>query len=299
MLFTSGCAKTSSYTAQTDGNTTDNISNDKTGNSTDNTSNDNTDNTSSDMPTAPLFSLTQADINTSITDESSAVKTDLSSVTETEYLISAAGDYELSGTFKGKITVSAEENIVHIILAGVDISSSNGPAVEVQSAGKVIITLKDGTENIIRDSANYKNTDAESCIYSVCDLTINGTGSLNVYGYYKDAIYSKDIVKLLDGTVFIQSKRNAVRGNDGILVETKSLDIESEGNGLKTTKTGKNNKGVIDVCAGDVTVIAGNSSFVSASDVYIRDCSIYTKSIISDFDVAGECHIGKGCFADE
>ena len=240
----------------------------------------------------PRLAVTRADHDTEAED---AERVDLLQAGE-ELLISG-GNRELTGRLAGRIRIAAEEQTVHLILAGVNLTSAEGPAIWVESAGKVIITLKDGTENYISDSGDYRKTPGvEACIYSEADLTLNGKGSLTVSGLYRDAIRSKNVVKVLDGKITIRCKRSGIHGTDGIYVAGGELDISSEKNGLRTTKNGADGRGNLVIAGGDHRIIAGKHAFlVGRGDLYIYDCSIFEKSVVSPWNVGGEVRVQSGC----
>lgn len=242
------------------------------------------------------FSVTRADSNTEF---SSAFPVDLSTITD-RYLISDAGDYLLTGELNGSICIDAEEQIVHLILDGTDIHSFSGPAISVASAGKVIITINPDTVNNLRDSGYYDASgDENACIYSVSDLTINGQGILNISGFYMDGIHSKDIVKILGGEVNVVSKRDGIRGNDGILIRTDTLNIESEASGLHTTKTNGSIPGDIEISRGTLSIISGKYAIASVGSLYVSECSIFNKGILGNYNVGGNLAIQEGCLKNE
>lgn len=208
--------------------------------------------------------------------------------------ITEPGCYVLSGSYQGRIEVDAQDQVVHLIFAGVDIKTTSGPAVQVLSGGKVIITLQEGTVNTLLDAATYpQDSEANACIYSECDLTINGTGALNLSGYYEDGIRTKDVLKILGGNVFVQAKRDALRGNDGIVVTCQSLEVQSERNGLYTTKIGKVAKGNIEIYGGDYSVIAGGYAVSCANDLYIDQCQMYAIGVLGIYEVGGRSFIAE------
>lgn len=246
--------------------------------------------------TESVFSITAADLST---DASDAVFIDLSDF-ESEYVIKEAGNYVLSGSLNGSIRIDAEEQIIHLFFADVSVKSAYGPAISAVSAGKVIITLLPESVNTLSDSGYYQSDSEENaCIYSNCDLTINGSGILSINGYFKDGIHSKDVVKLLGGELVILAKRNGIRGNDGILLDMKQLTVESEGSGLQSTKDGKDGKGTIELAGGNISIVAGEYAVSSIDDLYIHDCSLYMNAVISDFNVTGDSYIQEGCTENE
>ena len=121
-----------------------------------------------------------------------------------------------------------------------------------------------------------------------CDLTINGTGSLYACGYSKDAIYSKDVIKILGGTIQLRSKRNGIRGNDGLVLQPISLAIESEKNGCQTVNADKEDKGMIHVLGGEISIIAGEYGMSAASDLYAQDGTMQFNSIQGNLYTEGQ-----------
>ena len=245
--------------------------------------------------TDETFIITEADENMKPGDAESI---DLSDVSNVE--ICAAGEYVLTGKGSNTIVINSQDQIVHLFLDNVEVHTNCGPALLIKSAGKVIITIVKDSTNVLQDAAIYTGyEDYDAAIFSQADLTINGDGVLNVYGYYEDAIHTKDIIKVLGGQVFIQAKQDGIKGNDGALIRPQKLSIESEKYGVRTTKNGKQYKGDIDICAGDISIIAGEYAIVSGANLYVRECKLYCKSVVSDMDIAGDQFIDEGSYVNE
>lgn len=209
-------------------------------------------------------------------------------------LLTQAGDIWLSGSLEGgQVIVDVDEDeLVHLYLAGVSISSGQGPAILVEEASKVIVTLVSETENMLADSPDYTDyEESRACFYSVSDLTINGAGTLRIYGYHEDGIRSRDRIRLLGGQIEVQSKGDGVRGNDGILIADTRLDIQSEQNGLRTANQGADGRGTVEIRGGDLSVIAGKNGIYAASDLYMRDCTYSIRSVEEMMRTEGLTHI--------
>lgn len=95
--------------------------------------------------------------------------------------IEAAGVYVLRGKLDdGQIVVDVpDKGVVRLVLNGVDIRNADSAAIYVAEAGKVILSLPEGTGNIVSDGSDYVYPDAETdepdaAIFSKDDLTING-----------------------------------------------------------------------------------------------------------------------------
>lgn len=215
-----------------------------------------------------------------------------------QIFLTKSGDYRLCGSLdEGQIVVDADEDeLVHLYLAGVHISSPEGPAILVEEASKVIVTLVSGTENVLTDSPDYADyEESRACFYSVSDLTINGNGSLRVFGYHEDGIRSKDRIKLLGGSIEVQAKGDGIRGSDGILIAEASLAVQSEQNGLRTANQGTDGKGAVEVRGGTLSLIAGKNGIYAASDLYMRDCVCSVNSVEEKVRAEGTAYIAEGC----
>lgn len=241
----------------------------------------------------PYLAITQLDHEAELTNP---IDVNLSHMQE-RYEITTGGQFHLTGNLNGTLFINAEEQNVHLFLDDVTITSKSGPAIYCQDADKLVITVMPGTENIISDLGDYRADEGiEACIYSECDMTINGTGDLIVNGYYKDAIRSKDIVKILDGVYTIKCKRTGIHGNDGVLVTGGNITISSEKYGLKTANSGAEGRGNMIISGGELSIIAGRYAFVTAkANLLIYNCSISESSVVNPYDVGGVKRIQEGC----
>ena len=215
------------------------------------------------------------------------------------FVIVDGGEYVISGSYNQTLTIDVHDQNVHLFFNNLNIETVIGPAINIVSGGKVVITLMDGSTNTFFDAAYYSDEDLNAAISASCDLTINGTGTLYVCGYYKDAIHTKDVCKLLGGQVQLKSKRYGIKGNDGILLAPDTLLIESEKNGCQTSNADKEGKGVIDIRGGEVSIIAGEYGLSSVSDLYIREGQVYLNSVIADIYAEGQQYIAEGTIIDE
>ena len=76
------------------------------------------------------------------------------------------------------------EGQVTLNLRGLKLSnSSDSPVYISQIADECVITVKNGTENVISDGTDYRNADqGAGAIYSLDDLKFKGKGKLTVNG---------------------------------------------------------------------------------------------------------------------
>lgn len=232
-----------------------------------------------------IFPITEADRYTG-TENAVQVLFDAS---DEDYIIDKGGRYLLSGNLRGTLYIDVEDQHVHLLLDNVSIVGSSGPAISVLSAGKVFITSLNNTVNSLGDSAAYETGRTENaCIYSTTDLTLNGTGKLLITGLHKDAVYCRDTLKILCSNLKVQSKRDCIRGNDGVLIQGNNIELEAERNGIRTTNSGRDPRGDVEIRGTSFSVIAGSYCVVSKSDCYVHQSDCFFNGILGTYAVAGE-----------
>ena len=190
--------------------------------------------------------------------------------------ITAAGTYELSGTLtEGQIVIDVlDEEIVQLILNGVDISHSSTAPIYVANGGETIIYLADNSQNIITDGASYIFATAEedepnAAVFSHDDLTISGTGSLTVNANYSDGIASKDGLVITSGNITINAVDDGIRGKDYLVVKDGSLTIVAQGDGMKSGEDEDASKGYVAIEAGTISIQSGGDAIQAQTDVLI------------------------------
>lgn len=126
-----------------------------------------------------------AAVRISLTGDSAACDDSAVSIAGSTVTIGGEGVYLLSGRLEGSIVIdAADTDKVQLVLDGAQISSPTGAAIQVIQAGKVFITLAQGTENALSNSDGFEGAadKVDAAVFSRDDLTINGEGSLTVSG---------------------------------------------------------------------------------------------------------------------
>lgn len=238
---------------------------------------------------------TKHDLRTAPEDMEKTERVDLDTC-ESGRVILTGSDIWLSGSLEGQVVIDAEEDeLVHLYLDGVEITSTNGPALWVQEAAKVVVTLVSDTENVLADFPDYTDyEETPACLYSVCDLTLNGGGALQVFGYHEDGIRSRDRIKVLDCDLSVQAKGDGIRGSDGIYMQRAFVSVESEKNGLRTVNQGADERGVIEIDGGALSVIGGKNGICSAADVYVYHGQCSLNAVEETVKAEGTTYIADG-----
>lgn len=151
--------------------------------------------------------------------------------------ITEGGTYEISGTLEdGQICVKAPDEDVTLILKNVSVTSSSGSPFVILKANSVTLSLPDGTESTLTDSETYdSDEDADACLYSKADLTIEGTGTLTVNANYKNGITGKDTLTIRNSTLSVTAANHGITGKDSLTAENASLTVQSGGDAIRST----------------------------------------------------------------
>lgn len=209
-------------------------------------------------------------------------------VSGTNATITASGVFEIDGTLTdGRIiveTADSDKEVVHIVLNGANITSSNNSPFSVMNAKDVRIFTAKTTQNTLSDGTRAATTDPTAVLYSKSDLILAGEGTLTINATYQDGISSKDDLDIDGGTLVVTAKDDGIIGKDSVVIRGGDISVTSGGDGIKSDNTEKlvltteaedpydGVKGYIKIKGGKVTVNATNGDGIHAiSYVEIKD----------------------------
>lgn len=112
--------------------------------------------------------------------------------------------YVVSGSSQnGSLTLTGNYKLT-LLLAGIDLTSTTGAAIDVECSKRIDVVIKDGTTNTLKDCANGTQ---KAAFYTTGHPEFSGTGTLNVTGQTKHAIAAKEylLLKKSTGTINILS----------------------------------------------------------------------------------------------
>jgi len=140
-----------------------------------------------------------------------------------------------------------------VLLNGVSLVSSNGPALSTLSPERNHIVLAAGSTNTLSDSATSTRT-GTATLYGTGPLIVSGSGSLSVAGLKSHAIASADYYRSLGGDVKVTAAvKDGIHVNDWFRMDQGWLSITASGDG-------------IDADTGFITVNGGHISVRSTVD---------------------------------
>lgn len=199
--------------------------------------------------------------------------------------ITSAGTYIISGTLdEGQVIVNTKDKeIVKLILNGVDITSSSTAPIYIMKAKKIVIVLADGTDNYVTDGDSYTLDDPElnepnAAIFSKCDLTVNGNGSLTVNANYNNAITSKDELRITGGTITVNSVNDGIRGRDFIAIKGGTITVNAEGDGMQSNNDEDSERGFVSIEGGTINITAGKDGIQAETSVIVSGGNITISS---------------------
>jgi len=215
-------------------------------------------------------------VEIALAESSASCGSDAVAIEGSDIAITAPGTYRLTGALDdGAVAVaSSGDGVVRLLLSGADITNSDGPAISVTDAEKVVVVLVNGTDNRLSDGATYAEAAADAdapnaTLYSTADLTIFGEGSLTVTGLSNDGIASKDGLIIASGAITIDAADDGVRGKDYVLVKDGSLTVVSGGDGIKSDNDEEAGKGVVAIADGEISITAEGDGIDAATDVSV------------------------------
>ena len=237
-----------------------------------------------------FFSLTDTDMFTDRDQKtdynaSTAVKIHLNGTTATAssnsvnisgstVQITQEATYILSGTLNdGMVVVNAPDTAkVHLILSGVNITSSTSAPLYILEADKVVITLADGTENSLANGGTFTPIDdnnIDAALFSKQDLTINGSGNLTITSPAGHGIVSKDDLVVTGGHITVNAASHALDANDSVRFVNASLTATAGKDGIHCENKDDTSRGYVYISGGSMKLQAEGDGISAGSYLHI------------------------------
>ena len=184
--------------------------------------------------------------------------------------ITAAGTYILEGTLRNAhIEIEAgDENKIQLVLAGIDIECDNIPAIEIVNADKVFITLKEGSYNRLHVTGSSDLNATPSAIHSKDDLTVNGSGTLDIISA-GNAIVCTDEVVITGGNITIDCEGCALQTKESVVITEADINVTSCYDGLHAENEYDGTLGFVVISGGCIKITAEDDAVHGSSSVTV------------------------------
>ncbi len=258
-----------------------------------NNNNPNNPSNTSGTPVEVDFSQTDTDMFTNRDgeteyDESKAIVIELngSSVKASDNSVKISGStvtitedatHIISGTLDdGMIVVDAPDTAkLQLVLKGVTVTSSASAPLYIKEADKVFITLVG--ENTLTSGESFAaidNSNIDGTIFSKQDLTLNGSGTLNVNSPAGHGIVGKDDLVFASGTYNIASAAHAIDGNDSVRIKDAVITVDAGKDGIHSENTDDSAKGFVYIASGTLNIECEGDGISSGSYMQIEGGTI-------------------------
>lgn len=214
--------------------------------------------------------------------------------------IKKEGTYYLTGTTtNGAVIIDAgSEDTIKLVLDNVNITCENSSPVYVKNAKKVIITLAENSVNNLTDGTEYVYDDAtneepDGALFSKDDLTINGSGTLNIKANFKDGIKCNDSLIIVNANINIEAEDDGINSNDSLYINEANINITKSYEGIESS--------IIEISGGNINIVSSDDGInISGDDesinrtLTINDGEIYVNASGDGIDINGSGYINGG-----
>lgn len=256
LVATTGCtsnAQTSAAAEQSDGSTDVQQSIQEAADKMDLEYSDRDTDASYDESSATRIALSEA---------GASVSGDNATASGSTVTIAAAGTYVITGSSSnGQIVIDAPDDAkVQIVLDGVTLSNGSGPCIYASNADKLFVTLAEDTANTLSDGSSWTLSGSEdepdATVFCTCDLTVNGSGTLNVKATTHHGIHSTDDLIVTGGTLNVNAANDGLVGKDSVKIGDGSVHVTAQDDGVKASNDNEEDKGFVLISGGDVDIDA-------------------------------------------
>lgn len=191
--------------------------------------------------------------------------------------ITEEATYIFTGVFNGMILVDCDKDAQpQLVFGGATVHSETSAALYIVDAGKVTLTLADGTENYLSNGGAFETIDSEdidAALYSRRDLLINGSGKLTVLSPAGKGISCKDNLILTGGTLDIQSAFHGLDANDSLRITGVSATVAADMDGIHCENNTDTDFGYVYISSGTFDIDAAGDGIAAGAWLQIVDGS--------------------------
>ena len=194
------------------------------------------------------------------------------------------GFFYMEGTYKATVE-----------LHGLTLTNPSGPVVNIMNGKRIEISAKKETVNTLTDGISSETDAWKAALYCKGHIEFKGKGTLNVYGNYAHAIYSKEYMSVKNCTINVRSAiKDALHCREYFLMESGVVNLSGfQSDGLECTLDGLVSTGITidheDEDSGNIYILGGtlNIDMSHSSGVSITQDGTLTVSEDATVSVNG------------
>lgn len=228
-------------------------------------------------------------INIYLNETSITCNSDKVIINEKNISIIDGGTFIIQGKLNdGSIIINAQNSDeVHLVLNNVEIKSSSFAPIYIMEADKTIITNNKESINTLSTTGEYiqiDNNNVDGTLFSKQDISINGSGILNILSNHGKGIVCKDSLVIADTNINVYSKDHGINTNDSIGIINSNLTIESRNDGIHCENSEDDSLGSIIISGGIININSEDDGISSSSTIQIDlgEFNIYTSNSYTD-----------------
>lgn len=208
---------------------------------------------------------------------SATADSDSVEISGTTVTITEEASYIISGTLDdGMIIVNADDSSkIQLIFDGVSINSETSAPLYILEADKVFVTLSEGSENELSNGGSFEAIDdnnIDAVIFSKQDLTLNGSGTLNITSPAGHGIVSKDDLVITGGTYGVSAASHGLEANDSVRITgDASLTIDAGKDGIHAENDEDDSLGFVYISGGTADIEAEGDGISAGAYMQIMD----------------------------
>ena len=165
------------------------------------------------------------------------------------------GSFTMVGTYKATME-----------LYGVNITNPDGLAIDIQNGKRIEVSAKSGTTSTLTDGTSTATDAWKGAFQCKGHTEFKGKGTLNVYGNYAHAIWSKEYIEVKNCTINVYSAvKDAINCNQYFSMESGVINLSGFGDdgiqvSLKTNDTSTENTGNFTMTGGTININMSGAS---------------------------------------
>jgi len=227
-----------------------------------------------------IYSGSSATIINPFESEGVSITDSLGHVTVTSTYSSDGLRYHILGTSANGSLKITSTHAVQLILTQANITNPSGAALALNGGTESNVFLSAGTVNTFNDAST---STASGAFYASGNITISGTGSLNVNGYKKHGILADASLTVASGIINVaNAASDGIHAND-FTQSGGDITIVATGDGIDASNTLNITNGSLDVTANtnDIKGLKATTISISNGNIVIKVAGNQSKAIKS------------------